>query len=279
MRFGKKFDERDASRASTDTSDRWIKYFKNGDTEVVFLDDLDEWTGYWEHFDPTVQRSYPCTNNKNSCPGCTSDNERTAKASKRYLVNCIVDGYVDLYKIPSSLINRAKRLRDKYETLTNHSFVITRVGTGMSNTEYDMDAEDAVRIKRADYEDKVQDHEEALRQAYIEVFGSLPDEAEEVAPRKRVSKPEPVAEPEAPTKRSKYDDDPPSEPRSEKDGAAEGTDESDDETVLSEEEVRAMTKTQLLALYKQVGIAPPEVTGKLNEQRDQLADHLIRELT
>src|SRR5580765_1006110 len=97
-----KFGIRAAESTSTTDGD-YIRYFKKGETRLRFLEEVGDWTEYWAHFNASKQRDYPCTGDRKTCPGCNSENEREAKASKRFLTNAVHEGFVNLYKVPASL--------------------------------------------------------------------------------------------------------------------------------------------------------------------------------
>jgi len=80
VKFGKKAGTIN-SGPSTGTGE-WPKGLRAGETRVRFVAEIADWQEYWEHYDESV-KFFPCTGDKATCPGCTSANERTAKASKR----------------------------------------------------------------------------------------------------------------------------------------------------------------------------------------------------
>lgn len=275
MRFGTSYTE-DRQNAAAGSGGKWIKGWKSGETKVWFLEELNDWTTYYEHFNQSKQRFYPCTGDKENCPGCTSDVEDERSASKRYLVNCRVGSYVDLYKIPASLIDSITRAADRDSgSLMKRPFLVIKTGKGKNGTNYDFDREERESYPGELDEDlgKIQDHQEALRAAYEEVWGPIEDEAEapQTKPRRRSpAKPKP----EEPPAQKPTDDDPPSEPQPEEPGAEE------EDEVLSEDQVRAMSADDLLDLYERCGI---EVSAKLVGQSDEayrvmLADNLINAL-
>src|SRR5690242_18836978 len=100
MKFGVKASE--APKAGTSKSGgKFINYFQKGDKTLRFLEEMNDWTIFYDHFNQAKRRSFPCTGDKKTCPGCTAENERDASASKRYLVNAVEPstGYVNLWKI------------------------------------------------------------------------------------------------------------------------------------------------------------------------------------
>lgn len=253
--------------------------FRAGSTTVRFLEELgdDEWTSYWEHYDGLKRKFFPCPGKENGCPGCEAGN----KASKKYLVNLLIQsaddekvkpGYVSLYKVPASLVSKAMRRVDRYDTITDRDYEVIRMGSGM-DTEYDMETGDKGHVDIEQYLDQFTDHEAALQTAW-EAYAGKP----EPKAKAKVKKAEPEPEPEtfrakAEAKKAARDDggDPPSEPRPQSDSADGGA---DDEEVLSEDAVRSMSIDQLHVLFQRTGLAVPEDATTA----EALADYLIEKL-
>jgi len=299
--FGQKFSREDAVNTGGDEGGSGkisIWGFRDGSTTIRFLEEIDDWTPYWEHYDQGKKKYFPCPG-RDVCPVCT-DPENESRASKRYLVNALVKssdnknvkaGYVNLYKIPGSLIEKVLRRSDKYETLLDRDYEIIRAGSGL-NTEYDLETGDRGEVDIETYLEKGFDHEEALQAAW-KAYGA--DAAEEPkakheivvdetpAPRRRAKTAQEVEDEAKPTvkervsaKSGKSDlekaaagEDPPSEPQSQSASA----DAEEEEEVLSEETVRAMDVPTLRRLYDQVGLTYEE-----DWNAAQLADNLIDKL-
>jgi hypothetical protein len=286
MRFGTQYKNEDQT-VSADKDEVRIRGFRDGDNRVRFLEEINDWTGYWEHYDPSLAARgayFPCTGNRNTCPGCVSENERTRRASKRYLVNCLSNGYVNVYKIPVSLLDRMIRRSDADDgSIRARDYVIIKSGKG-TDTEYDVEKEERSKVDFAQYTGQLIDHQQILQESYIHAIGSPPDDEDEnmanqerPAPRppvreeparpvRTVRAEERPAKVEAPVRRMTVPDVPPSEPQQEQVAAEE-------ETVLSEEEVRAMGAIELLRLYDQCGITPPDTASA-----PALAEFLIEKL-
>lgn len=251
MRFGTSY--KNDTRSST-SRDGWINYFKDPETRIRFLQQMDEWTVYWQHFNASKKRAYPCTEDRDTCPGCLSEDEREAKASKRYLCNTLNQdtGFTNLYAIPVSLIDDLVRACDKDEnSITERDYtVIRRNKSGVVEYSLDKEARDNLPLEK--YTKYFKDHQQALAEAYVEAWGKLPDgsvppapvgeENQDVQPKaKRQPKPE-----------GEYiqdikDNDPPSEPAPE-----------DDDLELTDDEVRAMNTGQLKDLFKRCGLEVPD---------------------
>jgi hypothetical protein len=178
-----------------DYSERWIKGFKDGSTVIRLLEPQESWTKYWEHYDRTLNGGkgayFPCTGDRASCPGCTSDEERTARASARYLVNALVGKYVDIYKLPLSVADKVvtRAVKDEGDVLAR-AYEVMRTGKA-PNIEYDVEREEYDPIDPGPYVEKFQDHEQALQRLWDHAFGtpaaeSAPEpEPRDVSPPKR----------------------------------------------------------------------------------------------
>ena len=179
MKFGVKQGEEPAyDPEAAGTAGSFIKYFKDGKTTLIFLEEINQWTSVWMHFNQTKNRDYPCTDDKPTCPGHNSENEREARASRRYIVNAlnVETGYVDLWKIPYSIIDDLLRQSDKFGTIKDRPYTIYR--EDKPKTTYSIDREEPMEIDRSEYTPLMKDHQEALAEAFREVWGGLPDEPE-----------------------------------------------------------------------------------------------------
>ena len=299
MKFGGKKGFVKNEAGGGEDGERWIKSFKEGESEVRFLEQMEEWTPYWEHYDQTLGSKgafFPCTGDRDTCPGCTSENERTRNASKKYLVNAEAlapkadTAYVDLYKITGRLAEdvELKAARDDGDLFRRMYYVI-RVGND-KNTTWHADRDDVREpFDPESFRENMQDHEEALQQMWRRAFGDTDPTVDEKPARRsrRVEREEKDTEPEqpararrtreVPTQREPVEEfvppmqseDPPSEPQPAVDQVAEA----DDEVTLSEEELRAMEPEAIKVLIAQCGFQVIE-----EDDPNALADYLIRML-
>ena len=287
MKFGRKVSD---PNTNTGGGGGFIKYLRDGDTTLRFLEEPTEWTEYWEHFDKNSQRSYPCTNQRDTCPGCvlkTKDEEEAERdnrqprvwgAQKRYLVNALgSNGYVDLWKMPGSLMPSLQRYADRFGTITDREYTLSKFEAN-GRTQYDAERGDKDFIDLSPYRNKMADHEAALQKAWIEVFGAPPEETLEAAPAVS-SKPTPTAESAADDKVSSWgakaaeDDVPPSEPA----GSAEAEQEIDTaaEREILESDLRQMSPDEIKTLIDQAGLPPIPFES---DDSNELADYLIAQL-
>lgn len=256
MTFGTKFDPNESSEGGGE----YIHNFKEGTTVVRFLEELEDWTAYWETYNPEGR------NGKGAffpSPGKDSP-YNGERSSRRYLVNCLVNGNVTIYKVPASLIDRIARRADKFGTLTDRDYEITRSGKGLQ-TEYDIEVGDKAKLDLSAYQNQILSHEKMLQDAFMEAWGKLPgDEDEDQSPREeKPAKREVKSE----TKVAEGED-PPSEPQREQEGDAE-------ETILSEAQIRDMSRSELIQLSKDAGL-DADVDDM---SRSELADYIIETLS
>jgi len=170
VRFGKRAGKIEQTQSNA-TGD-WPKNLRDGDTRVRFVTEIEDWIEYWEHFDDQA-KFFPCTEDRSSCPGCTSDSERTRKASKRYLAPVLDPrtGRVYALKLPMDLANRLSLRNDRNGgTITNRDYTLIRSGKGL-DTEYDVEQEERVAIDLTVYQDVI-DPQEMLASQFA---GAWPD--------------------------------------------------------------------------------------------------------
>lgn len=228
MQFGKR--KADAPERG---SGNYLRGFKKGETKVRFLDDPDDWIVFWEHF--TVDRkSFPCTEDRQTCPGCTSEIESVRKASKKYGTYVALTGQqktstgqyqVLPFRLPVTLADRmAVRAERNDGTVLNRDYVVIRTGDGFE-TEYDVDQEekydlDTTALKAL----SPATIQECLLESFVEVNGNV-----EVASQAEV---------------------PPTKPAAQQDQGS-----SEDEITLTESQIRGMDKPQLRELCEKSGLA------------------------
>jgi hypothetical protein len=254
----------------------YIKYFKDNETRLRFLEPVHEWTEIWMHFSQNKSRDYPCTGQRSTCPGCNHENEREAKAQKRYIVNAYSpkSEYVDLWKIPASLIDDFIRFETNDGSISARDYTVLKY-IKEGRTKYSVDKEDKDAADLSEHQQHMRDHQEALQEAFREVWGGLPDEPEYTggdlyeAPINKsgyLQPPKPQGVRGQHVTLKQEDDLPPTEPAAQ-------SDQGEQEIELSEAQLRAMSADELIALYKRIGMPTPAFSGA-----DDLVDHLIAAL-
>src|SRR6266702_5978215 len=120
MKFGQK---RSEAPEETDGTGNYLRSFRKGETKVRFLQETGEWIKFNEHYTED-NKSFPCTEDTRSCPGCTSESERTQRRSRRYgtYVHLVKNNTTLPFKVPPSLSNRLEaRAERNGGTLLNRS--------------------------------------------------------------------------------------------------------------------------------------------------------------
>jgi len=223
----------------------------NSNIIVRFLTEPGEWFGYHEVYDEELKEFYPLL------AGMT-EGHKGEKSSFRYLANAVITdseyeqdiNKVVALRLPKTLANQLILKYDKFGTLTDRDYDLTRSGERF-DTVYDATPEAPSKFAFKKYEPK--DLEETLLKAYDEVWADDDDEDEEEeevksAPKKRSRrKPEPEPEPE---EEDEDDDEPDDDEDEVEDDEVE--EEEDDEEPEAEDEPEddedAYTEEELLAL-------------------------------
>lgn len=305
---------------------QFISYPKDGDNIYRFLEDSVEWTKYFEHFDADLRMSFPCPDERtyeqrknyegpSDCPKCEEKRLADLEAQKegkdysnlwgpqkRYLVNVVTtEGYVNLVKLPASILDDLLLYESRYGTLTDREYTITKFKNRDGKVKYSVDRGDADKIDLTLYKDRMNDHEEALQRNWTEwsqavQLGHRPGEAlsQEVKDafggQAEASKNLDPQEGRA----SSWGDAPkdhgqsawggensaqpqnqqfPSEPAR----AAEPEQAEEAEKEISESELRKMSADELTDLIQSCGLPVPDPNQGLGS--DELADYLISKLS
>ena len=176
MEFGVRV--KDAVETEGDGS--YLRNFSNGDTVVRFCEEIDEWVKFWQHFNEDAKRSYPCTGDRSSCPGCLSENPKEAKASLHYATTVKLierEQYVPA-RIKVTIYKKMKTRSERNDgTILNRDYIIIREGKGMNDTEYDVEADKAYSISSKEIKENIFDIGQILKDSFYEVWPEL-EEAE-----------------------------------------------------------------------------------------------------
>lgn len=247
MKFSKSWGE---EPESTPTSTGYIRYFKNPETTFRVLQDPTDWLSYWEHFNPSGY-PFPCTGDRTSCPGCTSDNEKMKKAQRRVAINVLEGEYVNVYKFPKTLAEKLETRAERIGTVTDRDYTIFKTqktnGDGSTRTDYDLEGGDKIPVDLSKLE--LKDVEAMLLAAYEQSWGDsdLVQQTQERA----------TEEQQLSVLKKAVPKDPPFE------------------KVYSEAELRSMTPHDLLITMEKEGIDGPEGADKMTP--DQLVDWLVEQ--
>lgn len=108
---------------------------------VRFLTEPEEWFEVPMHFDEGRQTSYPCSDD---CIGC--DEGLEARSRWFAVVYSVDEDRVTPFDMPKSVVKMLYKKYDRYNTITDRNYEITKEGTGL-NTEYDVDAMSAEHLR------------------------------------------------------------------------------------------------------------------------------------
>lgn len=274
LKFGVKVaDAPDLDPMAESGGGRYIQYFKDGETRLRILEEHGEWTKVWMHFNQSKKIEYPCTGDRESCPGHNSTDEREAKASCRFITNALdrETGYVNLYKIPASIEGDFERQASKYGTLLDRDYEVIRE-SGDRGTSYSVDRCDPDDLDISEHLKYVQDHGPALEEAFRDVWGGLPDEddytgGEVFGLKPKRSKVDKVDKPWSAQGSAAADDKPPfREPDSER---------VEQDQEYTEAQLRTMKPKEIREIYASLGIKVPK---KIKDDTDALVNRLITAL-
>ena len=177
MRFGEKWDPT-AEPEDSGTSD-YLRYFKNAETTFRVLQEPEDWVDYWEHFNPNGF-PFPCTRDRKTCPGCTSNNEKMKKAQKRVAVQVLEGEWVNAYKLPKTVADKLWNRAQRAGTIMDRDYTIFKIQSknadGSTKTEYDIEGGDKIPVDVAELKPKFRDVEAILTSMYEQAWGD-PDSA------------------------------------------------------------------------------------------------------
>jgi hypothetical protein len=145
-----------------------MRYPKDGTFKFRVLQEPKDWVYFWEHY-PPVGFPFPCTNDRKTCPGCISDNEKMKKPSRKVAFNALEGEYVNVWKIPPLLADKLKLRFDRFGTVTDRDYSFTRYKTSGDKTEYDVEGEAPREIDLSKFE--LKEIEPMLVESYNEVWG------------------------------------------------------------------------------------------------------------
>jgi hypothetical protein len=252
MTFGKSKTEADQEPSRGGGGGDFIRYLKDDPVTMRILQEQSEWKYYWEHYDQGKQVSYPCprsaTDPIEMCQGCSSDNERTAKVSRKIAFNALTSfngvEYVNVWKVGPMVADKLENRIKRWDTITDRDYTLSRYkGSG---DRWDFDVEGGTPVAIDLHKEEWKDIEALLQQAWDDVWGeggSVQREEEVFRPRATIA---PAAQSE----------EPPFEPK-----------------VYQETDLRAMDYEHLVMVVKeQMGETPPSTLTTTNQVVDWLMD-------
>jgi len=254
---------------------------------VRFLSEPGDWFGYHEVFDEELKEFYPLLS------GMT-EGHKGERATFRYLANVVITdseyeqdvNKVVALRLPKTLANQLILKYDKFGTLLDRDYDLTRSGEGF-DTVYDATPEAPSKFAFKKYE--LKDLEDTLLQAYDAVWGDDEGDDEDVeeedapkpAPKKR-SRRRPDPEPE-PEEEEEEDDDlededdedePEDEPADEEEAEAVDDDVEEDEDAYTEEELLELSLSELRELAEDYGVT---LTPTQRKSKRKIVDAIMEE--
>lgn len=176
MRFGKSAKEAADEPGRSGGGGDFLRYLKEGDTTLRILQEPDEWLYYWEHFSP-AGFSFPCPRGpedpKEDCPGCSSDNEKMSKVSRKIAFNVLVSfngvEYVNGFKIGPMVGDKLDNRYKRFGTVTDRDYTITKYKTSGDRWDFDVEGNTPtpIDLRKADWKDI----EALLAASYDEAWG------------------------------------------------------------------------------------------------------------
>jgi hypothetical protein len=115
---------------------------------VRFMEEPETWVQYLEHFD-RANGFFPCSDD-GTCLGC----QDSTRASKRYLVNAVDldERRVIALVLPHSLADELAKKYDRFNTLLDRQYDLSRQGTGKNDTTYSVDYHEPKRFDLSRFE-------------------------------------------------------------------------------------------------------------------------------
>jgi hypothetical protein len=116
---------------------------------VRFMTEPNEFIEYKEHYNENSDpRYFPCAD---ECPECA---EGRTSGSIRYLANVVdtTESRVEALVMPKSVVSELMRMYEKYGTIMDRAYELSKTGTTKNDTEYHVDKEDRSKFNMKPYE-------------------------------------------------------------------------------------------------------------------------------
>ena len=259
MKFGKTWNQ-NAETTSEGGSSDYLRYFKDAETTFRVLQEPQDWVEYWEHFNPNGF-PFPCTGDRQNCPGCTSSNEKMQKASKKIAIQVLQGEWVNAFKVPKTVADKLANRANRIGTVTDRDYTIYKVQSknsdGSTKTDYDVEGNEKIPVDIASLEPKFKDVEAILSKMYDQSWGSgdsamvTKSDAEESQARESL---------QARINREQHME----ETREEPEWAA-GKPAEEPNKVWTEEELRALSFEEILDVTRSEGMNVPQ---ELRDEQD-----------
>jgi hypothetical protein len=259
MKFGKSAEEaaQEPSRGGGD-GQSFMKYLKAGDNFIHVVDEPDKWVYYWEHYNPGGY-PFPCTNDRDTCNGCISDDEKMSKASRKIAFNAYDGEYTNVWKVPKTVADKLKMRYERNGTVTDRPFIVTQFKKDNGFYDYDVEGQDKASLPK-EVNDYTNDPEILLAQAWDEAWGDSTKVKQTSAKAKQASKEEDLQSQinQSKAKLSIARDEPKEEPKK-----------------VTEADLRKMEPWDLVALCEKEGYG--EVPSEHAKDTDSIVDWMLKQ--
>jgi hypothetical protein len=148
---------------------------------VRFLEEPSEWFGFYQHFEKP-EGYFPCTGD--DCRGCLNPSDDGSK-SFRYLANAYVvdDSKVMAVMMPKSLVEQLLAYYDKYDTILDRDYDLSKTGSGKEGTKYMASPDSPSKMKTSRF--KLLDLDDVLESMIV--GDDDDDDDDDEPPRKKKS--------------------------------------------------------------------------------------------
>jgi hypothetical protein len=172
--FGKSGEEAKAESRGGDSASDWMRYPSSKEaTQLRILDEPKDWKWFWEHYPPQGEGyPYPCTGDRDNCPGCNAVSDKERKASRKIAFNAHDGQYTNIWKVGKSIADKLEMRFDRLKTIRDRDYLITPFKADNGFTNYDVEGLDKEPIN-FEYEEYLRDPEELLKVAYEQSWGPI----------------------------------------------------------------------------------------------------------
>lgn len=249
MKFGSKAKNLSSMRKSLEKKNRegGLTFIGENPREIRFLDEPENWTGYFEAYSPSMRKGWPV-------PDDDAPEVDDARQSKRYaaLALDIESDKVIVIKLPVSLVDLLTARAEKKGTLTDIDLEVYKSGEGL-DTVYGWEPQGRTKRDLSKYEDDMPDVNEVLYGEYKAVWGDDDEDEEEEPPRRRRSS-RVIEEDDEEEFEDDLEEDEEDEDLEDEDEEDEEEPLDDEEDYWTEEELSDLTISELRAMAKDEGI-------------------------
>lgn len=220
--------------------------------KVRFLQEPDDWHEAYHHY--IDQKFYWCS--RRNCEHCDGGNRpRKAALANVVIMGSPRDGDVGkvvVMQMPPSLADQVLKRHEKFGTVTDRDYDLSREGSGLNDTKYSVDYDDRKRRDLSRWDDKLHDITAIVSADLASSGGSAPDDDEDEPRSTKKS-----------SRRSRDEDD--------------EDDYEDDEDEDAEEDEDEFAELDRSELKREIKKIDPDFVAKKSQSDDDLRD-ILRDL-